>query len=138
MINRRRSREAVFGLLYELEFHEKGESLDEIYRTALTEREIEENSYIQETFYGVVDKIAEIDREIREHSEGWKPERISKVPMAIMRLSVYEMVFSKEKLPYSIAINEALELTKAYAEDNAPAFVNGILNAVAKANNCEA
>ena len=51
--------------------------------------------------------------------------------MAILRLSTYEMVFTDD-VPANVSMNEAVELAKKYGEDNAPSFINGILNKVAK------
>ena len=58
-------------------------------------------------------------------------ERLSKVSRAIMRMCIYEMLYSDD-VPASVAINEALEIAKIYDHDKAPSFINGVVNAVAK------
>ena len=65
--------------------------------------------------------------------QDWKIERISKVTLAILKLSVYEIVYAK--IPFKVSINEAVELAKKYGEDTAPVFINGILASVVKENN---
>ena len=72
-----------------------------------------------------------IDAIISECAVGWKLDRISGVSLAIMRLSIYEMVFATD-VPVNVSLNEAIELAKKFDEDSAPSFINGILNKVAK------
>ena len=129
MLNRRESREVVFGMVHELDYNREYD-IAEIYENAITEREIEENEYIKSTFFGVADKLSEIDSLIAEKSEGWNLDRISKVSRAAMRLCIYEMKWTD--VPYNIAINEAIEIVKKYDDIKAKGFVNGILNAIAK------
>ena len=76
--------------------------------------------------------LSELDELISAHAVGWKSERLSKVSRAIMRLCIYEMLYSDD-VPASVAINEALEIAKIYDHDKAPSFINGVVNAVAKA-----
>lgn len=128
-MNRRESREAVFCLLYELEYHTDSHYLD-VYNIARLSREIEENEYIKSTFTGTCEKCDEIDKIIETASVGWKTERMSKVSRAILRLGVYEILFGG--VPFKAAINEAVDIAKKYDTENAPAFINGILNKIAK------
>ena len=129
MHNRRQSREIVFGLVYELDFNREYE-IEELYANALEEREIEENDFIRGLFFGVAEKLEEIDSLIRAKSEGWNLDRISRVSRAAMRLCIYEMKWADT--PMNIAINEAVEIVKKYDDIKAKGFVNGILNAIAK------
>ena len=129
MHNRRQSREIVFGLVYELDFNREYD-IEELYANALEEREIEENDFIRGLFFGVAEKLEEIDSLIRAKSEGWNLDRISRVSRAAMRLCIYEMKWADT--PMNIAINEAVEIVKKYDDIKAKGFVNGILNAIAK------
>ena len=65
--------------------------------------------------------------------EAWSIERIAKIDLAILKLAIYEMVYSKT--PYKVVINEAVELAKKYGDDNAKAFINGILASIVKEEN---
>ena len=56
--------------------------------------------------------------------------RISKVNIALLKLSIYEITY--RKIPYKVAINEAIELAKKYGEETSPAFINGVLASVVK------
>ncbi len=129
MLNRRQSREAVLGLVYELEYNKESDTT-ELYENALELREIEGNDFIRELFFGVCGNLASIDELIEAKSEGWKAERISKVSRAVMRLCTYELKYTD--IPFNIAINEALELVKKYDDEKAKGFVNGVLNSIAQ------
>ena len=74
-----------------------------------------------------------IDKCISDASENWKIERIAKVDLAILRLSVTEMLFlKKEDISEKVSINEAVELAKNYGTEKSPAFINGLLGRIAR------
>ena len=129
-MNRRESRENVFALLYETEFHHD-EDVCEIYEASRENREFEENKYIKTAFFGVCDKKEELDKVILENAVGWKTERMQKISISILRLAVYEMLYMDD-IPATVSINEAVELAKKYSSDDGPSFVNGVLAKVAK------
>lgn len=68
-----------------------------------------------------------LDDMISQHLVNWKLDRIANVDRAILRLSVYEMVY-QEDIPLSVSMNEAIELAKLFGDDKAPKFVNGVLS----------
>ena len=138
MLSRRNAREAVIGLVFELGFQTEEYVPADILATARVEREIPEDDYIDSCFMGICANLSALDSEIEKHSSGWRVDRISNVSLAILRLAAYEMLYCEPRLPYSIAINEAVELAKQYAEDGAAPFINGLLNSLAKSNGCEA
>ena len=128
-MSRRQAREAVFGLLYEMEFHPEA-SPAEIFDRAVADRDIDaDDAYIQNVFFGVCEKLEAVDTIIERHAKGWRTGRLSRVSRAVIRLAVYEMGFVPE-IPNTISINEAVELVKKFGEDKARGFVNGVLNAV--------
>ncbi|MBQ8351740.1 MAG: transcription antitermination factor NusB [Clostridia bacterium] len=126
------ARETAFILLFEAKFHPERD-IAEIYETAKAARAVEEDDYIREVIAGVTEQKETLDACIEKHSHGWKKSRISPVSLTIMELAVYEM-YHREDIPALVSINEALELVKTYDEEGARAFVNGVLNAVAKEN----
>ncbi len=127
-IKRREARELVVGLLFEIEF-KTDEDVLEIYNLSVEDRDIPEDDYIKRAYFGVCEHREQIDELIGKNAHGWKVSRISKLSRSILRLSVYEMLF-EEKIPKSVSINEAVELTKKFDDPKAKAFVNGILNSV--------
>ncbi|MBR4293002.1 MAG: transcription antitermination factor NusB [Clostridia bacterium] len=128
-MERRKAREAVMELLFEKEFN-LDLTAEETYRLAEESRELENDKYLTETYFGVLDNLTVIDDIISQHAIGWKTNRMSKVSLSVMRIAVYEMKFTD--VPFSVSINEAVELSKKFDDDKAPAFVNGVLNAVAE------
>ncbi len=129
-MRRRDAREALFVLLYEMSFNTP-EELEETILKAKENREIED-AYIMQSIHGIYEHLDEIDQKIVAHARGWSFERLSRTTLAIMRISVYEMHYAD--IPYTISINEAVELAKKYDHDQAPTFINGILNAIATAS----
>jgi N utilization substance protein B len=118
----------VVALLFETEFKE-GESATEIFELSVENREIPEDDYIKRAYFGVCENKEQIDALIGKNSRGWKTHRLTRLSRTIMRLAVYEMLF-EEKIPKSVAINEAIELTKKFDDPKAKGFVNGVLNSV--------
>ncbi len=127
-MNRRLARETAFSVVFESKF-QKEKSMAEIYETAKIARGFEDDSYVIAVTHGVGEHREELDNLIEKHSRGWKKNRISPVALSVMEVAVYEMLYC-EDIPSLVSINEALELIKTYDEENARAFVNGVLNAV--------
>ncbi len=127
-MNRRAAREAVFELLFETEF-KADEAREDIFALSTENREVEENDYVKDAYFGVCQHLEEIDERINRHAKGWKTSRISKVSRSILRLCVYEMLYCPD-IPVSVSINEAVELCKKFDEEKARAFLNGVLNSV--------
>lgn len=129
-MNRYKVREHTFRILFMTEFHEEDERQEQIdlywEREELEDADRDAKDAILGKYYGVLEHEAEIDKHIDEVATGWKTDRMGKVELAILRLAIYEMHFD-DTVPVGVAINEAVELAKKYGQDEAPAFVNGIL-----------
>ncbi|HHU22989.1 MAG TPA: transcription antitermination factor NusB [Clostridiales bacterium] len=83
-------------------------------------------SYIRRIIEGVTRHREELDNYIQKYSKGWKLGRISKIAAAILRCAMYEILYM-EDVPSAAAINEAVELAKAYEEQETVSFINGVL-----------
>jgi N utilization substance protein B len=127
-LKRKEAREIVVGLLFETEF-KNDENSNEIFAISTENREIPEDEYIKSAYFGVCENREKIDELIGANSKGWKTHRLTRLSRSVMRLAVYEMLFC-EDIPYSVSINEAVELTKKFDDPKAKAFVNGVLNSV--------
>lgn len=127
-VSRRVAREEVFRLLFETEFH-KDAKPEEILTLAEEVREFKESPYIRETYFGTLEKMSELDEYIGRHANGWRADRIAPVLRNILRLGAYEMIY-REDVPAAVALDEAIELTKTFAEEKEKAFVNGVLNGI--------
>ena len=127
-ITRRKAREFLLELLFESEFR-TDENYIEIYARSAEERLIPEDSYIKGAYYTIYENKEDIDAKIGECAKGWRTDRLSKMSRSLLRLGVYEM-FYEEAIPYTVTINEVIELTKTYDDPKARSFVNGVLNGV--------
>ena len=128
-MDRRGYREAAFIMLFEADF-KVDEDLNEFYANALEIGGYDDDEYLKNVFFGVLESKEALDAEIAATAKGWKISRLSKVVLNIMRISVYEMLNLKD-VPFAVSINEAVELAKKYDDEKAPKFVNGVLNTVA-------
>lgn len=128
-MTRRESRETIFQLLYAREFFMDTDAAL-FYDRYLENMEKGRNDFIESAFSGICEHGAEIDAEIEASSVKWKISRMAKVTRSILRLAAYELIYSE--VPAKVVINEALELAKKYDDDQAPAFINGILNKIAR------
>ena len=129
-IKRKEAREMLFGLLFEKEFKCE-ENIDGIYEISVENREIPEDSYIKDGFYGISEKSELLDEIISKYAKGWKADRLSRVSRSVIRLAVYVMLFCDD-IPANVSISEAVELAKKYGEEKARAFVNGVLSSINK------
>ena len=128
--SRSEARRAAFTQIFQMNQH--GDEPEAILEYLLEEKpECSDNlGYITTVVNGVREHENEIEDIISRHlKKGWSLPRISKVSAAAMKLAVYEMKYVDD-VPPKVAINEAVELVKAYGADNAPSFVNGVLGAV--------
>lgn len=130
MLNRKAARELAFEIIFEKNFRD--EPIPEIIADAIEARQIVDDDFARETAMGVWSNLEKIDGIISENLQGWTITRISKVALAILRLSVYEIMFS-DAVPVSVSINEAVELAKKFGGDDDPSYVNGVLGSVARA-----
>lgn len=128
-MTRREGREAIFQLLYAKEFFKDTDSA-EFFAYYSENAEKEYNEFVKTAFTGVCEKMAEIDAEVEASSVKWKVSRMAKVTRNILRLAVYELTCTE--VPAKAVINEALELAKKFDDEQSPAFINGILNKIAR------
>ncbi len=129
-MQRKQARENAFILIFESVF-KKDETAEEIFMKAVNERSLEVDEYVKTVFFGAYENATVIDAAVEPHLMGWKRERVSPVTTALIRLGSYEIMFM-EDIPSKVSINEAIELSKKYDDEKSYAFVNGVLNAVAK------
>lgn len=78
---------------------------------------------------GTIDRLDEIDAHIEANSRNWTIERIASVDRAILRISIYSLLY-RDDVPAAVTIDEAIELGKLYGGDNSGQFINGILDAL--------
>ncbi len=130
MATRTQARESVVGLLYAYDLG--NESIIKFSDVILEDKKIrnKQKDFALNLFNGTVENLEILDKEISSHLTQREIGDVGSVEKAILRLSVYEILFSDLDKP--IIINEAIELSKKLASDNAPKFINGLLDSIKK------
>lgn len=133
-MNISKMREYAFMLIYELEIQKEfsEESID----IFIANNDIEDKNarkYIRKVVRGIKTNEQELEKTISEKLKPeWQIQRVSKINIALLKLAIYEMLYSD--VPYKVAINEVIELAKKYGDDNSASFINGVLANVVKEN----
>lgn len=132
-MNRSSMRENAFKLLYSLEIQttEELEGQIDLYIESNEIKDEEAKKYIKEVVSGIKKEQKNIMELIENKLKpNWKIERVSRIDLSILKLAIYELKYTK--IPYKVAINEAVELAKKYGEDSSKTFVNGVLASIVK------
>jgi len=128
---RRRARELAMQALYQSEA--TGQTVEESFR--LLQENFQANrkavSYALDILTGIEGCRDEIDALISKHSRNWRLERMNNIDRNVLRVAAYELL-NKEDVPPSVVINEAIEVATRYSDEDAPAFINGILDSMRK------
>lgn len=128
-MSRRKVREYIFKLLFQVEFNAKEEmTLQASLFFEEEDNHVEEaqQEEILEKLNRILSCLEKLDEKLETSVSGWSLNRIGKVELTILRLALYEILYD-EDVPSSVAINEAVELAKKYGREESAGFVNGIL-----------
>lgn len=131
-MNRHEAREQAFILIFEKAFH-ADVTVEELLEFSHETGVLKDDDFTTRLATVTVENLDEIDKMIEKYSIGWSKQRISKVPLSILRMALAE-IFFMEDVPVGVSINEAVELAKIYAAEKDAAFINGILGSAAKAS----
>lgn len=122
------SAQQVVDTTMEPEYYESLAQETEIYAERPNQKQMD---YIRSAVAGIQEKQEELDGYIAKYAVNWSVSRISKVARAILHVAMYEALYV-EDVPVSSAINEAVELTRKYEDEDVVSFVNGILGSFAR------
>jgi N utilization substance protein B len=131
--NRHLGRIVALQSLYEYEFRTQLEDasvdLDEILARNLERYEaaIEDKTFVSDLVKGVASKMADLDEKIQPIAPDWPIDQIARIDRTILRIGLYELLLLADIVPPKVAINEAVELAKAFGSDNSSKFINGVL-----------
>ncbi len=131
--NRHLGRIVALQTLYEYEFRvqagDESVVVEEVLGRNLERYEtaIQDKSFVRSLVDGVIAKQEDLDREIQPIAPEWPIDQIARVDRSILRIGLYELLFFADIVPPKVAINEAVELAKAFGSDNSSKFVNGVL-----------
>jgi transcription antitermination protein NusB len=133
-VSRRQARRAAFVLTYQLDVR-SGSDLDELAVRYLVDTGMDVPAYTRLAVEGVQRDRTAIDAAVDGAASGWTADRMGAVERAILRLATWEL--RGGELPAAIVIDEAVELAKRYAGPDSAPFVNGVLGAIARAEEVE-
>ncbi|MDR1032649.1 MAG: transcription antitermination factor NusB [Candidatus Nomurabacteria bacterium] len=131
--NRHLGRIVALQTLYEYEFRvrsdDKSADIHEILLKNIEpyESSLGDKDFVRELVDGVFGHLQDLDEKIQPMAPEWPLDQISAIDRNVLRIGVYELVYCKETVPPKVAINEAVELAKAFGSDNSSKFINGVL-----------
>ena len=128
-MTRKEAREQAFEILFEQTIQPK--TAQEAFEDAVEARDFVVKPFIATLVTGVETNSEIIDTEIKKNLKGWSITRISKITLAILRLSVYEILFETD-IPVRVTINEAVELGKVFGNKDDSSYINGVLSTIEK------
>jgi N utilization substance protein B len=134
MTSRRKTRELALSCCYEIEVGRQ--DVREVLDRVASEQTLDPNSetFLRAAVNQACTNQVEVDKIIEELAIGWKIDRIARVDLAILRLSIVELLVELEDPPPPdpVVINEAIVLAKKFSTADSGRFVNGILASVEK------
>jgi N utilization substance protein B len=127
---RHRGRELALKVLFELEGTDRDVADALAYQVADAGAPDDVAEFARLLVYGTLTHLDEVDAAVTEASTNWRLADIGKVERAVLRLGAYELLVERQT-PVGVAIDEAIELARTYAGEDAARFVNGVLGRVA-------
>lgn len=145
---RRQGRELALKILYSLPDHEGGsleavladfwrnfhfrsDLLGEAEELPSEELSPQSRRFAEDLVAGVSEQLERIDKLIEAHASNWSLDRMARVDLALLRMATYELLCSSD-VPANVVINEAIEIGKGFGTKETPAFINGILDQIAR------
>lgn len=131
---RRKARILAFQTIYSWDIN--NDSMDELLKFSWKKEDINDEvaNFARLLATGTIEKLVEIDELIKNNIRNWEFERLSKVDLAILRISVFEIRF-QEDVPPGVTINEAVEIAKSFGTDDSYKFINGVLDNIRRTEN---
>lgn len=126
-LTRTQLREKIMTILYQINVYDINKIEYEINDVIKEVVEID-NEFVKDIVYGVVTKKDELDNIANENLIKWTIDRLGNTDQAILRMSIYELLFTDT--PDIVVINEAIELAKLYSDDEVKNMINGVLDKI--------
>jgi N utilization substance protein B len=131
-MKRRKAREFALQLLFQIDFTKSAlgkKDLEEFWSGKTVTREVRE--FTESLVKGTLEKLDDIDMTIEKATKNWLLKRMAAVDRNILRAAAYELLYRKD-IPTAVTINEALEIAKKFSSMESAAFLNGVLDKLAK------
>ncbi len=129
MEKRSELRKIIMTILYQVTIYEKEKmeyNIDEVIKENL---EVD-NEFVKDTVYGVITYKNELDKLANQNLIDWTIDRLGNTDIAILRMGIYELLYTKT--PSIVSINEAIELAKLYSDDKVTKMINAVLDKIYK------
>ena len=126
-LNRSEARKIIMTILYQIIVYEKNKMIYEVEEVIKENLEID-NEFVKDIVYGVLTYQNDIDNIANKYMKSWTIDRLGNTDMAILRMEIYELLYTKT--PSIVCINEAVELAKNYSDDEVAKMINAILDKV--------
>jgi len=126
-MNRSELRKVIMTVLYQISIYESNKinyNVDAVIKESL---EVE-NDFVNSIVYGVIENKASIDEVANKHLKDWSIDRLGKTDQAILRIGIYEILYTDT--PDIVSINEAVELAKEYSDEKVKNMINAVLDGI--------
>lgn len=130
-MRRTEARELFMQMLFQMEVQN---DYSNSIKTRFEKEKLEDSNqkdYFDEMYQLVTQHLQDIDQLIEECSNNWKINRLAKVDLAVLRLSIAELLY-RHDIPNSVSINEAVDLAKKFGSDDSGKYINGILGKIVR------
>lgn len=127
MKNRSELREIIMKILYQVNILKAGNleyDVDELIKEQLEVK----NEFVSEIVNGVIKNQKEINNIANKHLKNWTIDRLNQVDQAILSMGIYELRYTET--PSIVSINEAIELSKKYSDEDVTKMINGVLDSI--------
>ena len=126
-INRSEARKIIMTILYQIVVYDKNKMIYEVEDVIKENLEID-NEFVKDIVYGVITYQNDLDKIANKYLNNWTIDRLGSTDIAILRMGIYELLYTKT--PSVVAINEAVELAKTYSDESVVKMINAVLDKV--------
>ena len=128
-INRSELRKIIMTILYQISVYDSNKIKYDV-KDVIKESLKVENEFVNEIVYGVLKNKTKIDEMANTYLESWSIDRLGLTDQAILRISVYELIYTDT--PDLVCINEAILLAKEYSDEKVKNMINAVLDGIMK------
>lgn len=120
-------RNRIMTILYQINVYES-DKIDYNVENVINENDKENNKFVRDIVYGVLDNKDALDNVINKYITNWEIKRLGFIDRAIFRMSAYELIYTKT--PHIVSINEGIELSKNYSDEKVTKMLNAVLDGI--------
>jgi len=133
MSNRHLARTLVLQTLFQWDFNQKKENPHQllVFNQKEFATDLDDQGFAEKLLTSIIEKSQELDQLIAAHAPEWPLEQITPIDRNVLRIGIFELKFASD-IPPKVAINEAIELAKAYSGQSSGKFINGVLGSIYK------